>query len=220
MILSMRPSVLHIYLDSADLVEIEQWAESVSGITTNPTLVKQAGVFDYKAHAKRILSFGLPTSIEVLSLDAKGCLREALTIAGMGGIPKIPAARHLVPVARALAEQQIVYNLTAICSPAQLAEFATVIQPDTIVSIFAGRIADTGRDPYPFVEQTAATYKTLWASTREVLNIGQARLAGCSIVTVSPALLAKFEKWDGVDLVKAGELTVSQFTADAAGYVL
>jgi transaldolase len=205
-----------IYLDSADLQVCREYASRVDGITTNPTLMRAAGVTNYRAHITDLAALGLPLCVETLSLEPDCCLAQArhLFFLGENIVVKVPAADHLIETVAQLSSDEIPLNLTAVCDPHQFSQFALYLNRDAIVSIFAGRIADTGRDPYPFVEQTAAHYRTLWASTREVLNVRHAERAGCAIITLSPALVDKLAMFD-MDLNDLARMTIAQFTDDA-----
>lgn len=206
---------MDIWLDTADRDEIRVHRSQVSGLTTNPSLMIAAGYTHYRAACQAILAYGLPTSLETLSLDPDECYDQAIELAGMSSlvIVKIPATPELVPVVTALAEQEIPINLTAVCSLVQAAMFSPYLPADAIVSVFAGRIADTGRHPDVLVRTIADRHRTLWASTRELLNVIQARDAGCEIITLSPALVAKLDMLDA-DLDEVARMTVAQFTGD------
>ncbi|MGZ3687524.1 MAG: transaldolase family protein, partial [Bdellovibrionota bacterium] len=181
-----------VYADGANREDmIKRYREgSVKGFTTNPTLMAKAGVKDYAAFAKSVLSeiTDLPISFEVFSDDFAEMEREANIIGSWGKNVnvKIPITntkgQPSLPLIRKLLDKGLKLNVTAIFTQAQLDALREILQPkdDVIVSIFAGRIADTGVDPMPLMKKAVQDYrdktnsKILWASPREVLNIYQA----------------------------------------------
>lgn len=237
---SLSDLKIHIYADGADKAGIlDLYARPyIKGLTTNPTLMKKAGITDYEAFAKDIMSTvtAKPISLEVFADDFPEMRRQALKIAGWGKnvYVKIPItntrAESAVPLIRELAAQGVQLNITAILTLEQVRAVAAVLNPQipSVVSIFAGRIADTGVDPMPIMIESrkilAGQPKTelLWASVREVLNIVQAEQSGCHIVTVQHDILAKAAKLLGMDLGALSLDTVKMFANDAAsaGYKL
>jgi transaldolase len=228
---------IKIFADGAnmnDMLKIykEGW---VKGFTTNPTLMKQDGIKDYETFAKQILSEikDLPVSFEVLSDDFKSMEREAKKIAFWGSnvVIKIPITdtkgESSLPLIKKLSNDGLSLNITAIMPLKQVEEVAEVLNPKvkTIISIFAGRIADTGRDPSPIMRRAIEILKinpnaeVLWASPRELLNIFQAEEIGCHIITVLPEILKKLPLI-GKDLTEYSLDTVKMFynDANAAGY--
>jgi len=179
----------------------------IKGYTTNPTLMAKAGLNDYEMFAKSVLSEikDLPISFEVFSDDFDEMERQAKKIASWAGNVnvKIPITNTRVesslPLIRKLFDQGLKLNITAILDEPQWNELRKILKPadDVIVSIFAGRIADTGRDPIPYMQRAVALYKPLpkakilWASPREVLNIYQAENCGCHIITATDDVIAK-----------------------------
>ncbi len=200
---------IKIYADGANKEDMMNAFRSkqVDGFTTNPTLMKKAGVTQYEAFAKDILSVIKEPSIsfEVFSDDFDEMERQAHKIASWGKNVhvKIPImntkGQSSCPLVKKLADQGVVLNVTAILTLEQVKEVAKVLNPKVpaIVSVFAGRVADTGCDPMPLMTESARVLKSLplaellWASSREVLNIIQAEEAGCKIITVTPDILKK-----------------------------
>jgi len=229
-----------IYADGADKAGIlDLYAKPyIRGLTTNPTLMRKAGISDYEAFARDILQHvtAKPISFEVFSDDFAEMHRQALKIAGWASnvFVKIPITNargeSSVPLIEELARARVQINVTAMLTLKQLREVAAVLHPDvpSIVSIFAGRIADTGVDPVPIVREGLDIIRSLpkcellWASVREVLNIIQAEQAGCHIVTVTHDVLAKAAKLLGMDHTALSLDTVQMFARDAtaAGYRL
>jgi len=202
---------IKLFCDGADFDSILALCSDprVKGFTTNPTLMRKAGVVDYEAFARKILSViqDRPVSFEVFADDINGMEAQALTIASWGRNVnvKIPvtnqAGEFMGNLIRRLSASGVVVNVTAILTLDQVDRVASVLDPDTpaIVSIFAGRIADTGVDPAPLMRNAVEILhrcpkaELLWASPRELLNIFQADQAGCHIITVPPEILGKNE---------------------------
>jgi len=209
----------------------------VSGFTTNPTLMRKAGISDYKAFAQKVIAAipDLPISFEVFSDDFDTMEREAREIAGWGGdtYVKIPITNtkgaSAGPLIRKLSAEGFSLNVTAILTLDQVAAVAGAADPAarTIVSVFAGRIADTGVDPVPLMTEAVQMLKhlpraeLLWASPREVLNVVQAGNCGCHIITATPDIIAKIPLF-GKDLQTYSLETVKMFHDDAraAGFKL
>ena len=222
-----------IYLDSGDLGKISQWISQVQGVTTNPSLLKSSGIKDYKSFALEALKIanGKPISFEVFKDDLVGMENQAREISSWGEnvYVKIPVTttegRSTGLLVSKLGKRAVKVNVTAVLSFEQISAMTRYIWVGTpaILSIFCGRIADTGRDPLPFITKSLQQkhHKTqiLWASTREALNIVQARASGCDIITVSPEILAK-QKLFGKDLNEYSLETVAQFKKDSEGLVL
>jgi len=200
--------------------------------------MKKAGIKDYEAFAKDILQTvtAKPISLEVFSDDFAEMKRQALKIAGWGQnvYVKIPITNSRressIPLIRELSAQGVQLNLTAILTLGQVRDVAAALNPavPSVVSIFAGRIADTGVDPMAIMRESRVILagqpkaQLLWASVREVLNIVQAEQCGCHIVTVQHDILAKAAKLLGMDLGELSLDTVKMFANDAAsaGYKL
>jgi transaldolase len=230
---------ISIFLDGASLPEIEDAATRgvVEGFTTNPTLAAKAGVTNYREFARRALELvrDEPISFEVIADDLSGMARQAREIASWGPnvFVKVPICNtkreSSLPIIRELTEEGLHLNVTAVMTLEQVSRVADVIRPDvpSIVSIFAGRIADTGRDPCPIMRDAVAIcrdfpqMRVLWASPREVLNVYQAEDCGVDIIVLTADLLAKLSL-RGRDLEEFSRETVQMFYDDAmrAGYVL
>jgi transaldolase len=209
----------------------------VSGFTTNPTLMRKAGVTDYKAFAREAIRAipDLPISFEVFADEFDAMEREAREIASWGGntYVKIPISntrgQSSAPLIKKLSGEGFSLNITAMTTLDQVKEVAAAIDAKsrTIVSVFAGRIADTGVDPLPLMTEAVAILKSLpkaellWASPREVLNVVQADGCGCHIITATPDILAKLSLF-GKDLRQYSIETVKMFYEDAraAGFRL
>jgi transaldolase len=202
----------------------------IKGFTTNPTLMRKAGVVDYEAFARKILRAipDRPVSFEIFADDPEEMEIQALTIAGWGDNVnvKIPvtnrAGEFMGPLIRRLSGSGVAVNVTAILTLDQVGLVAQALDPSApaIVSVFAGRIADTGIDPVPVMKearrmlQCRPRAELLWASPRELLNIFQANDAGCHIITVPPDLFDKLSLV-GKDLTAYSLETVSMFHKDA-----
>jgi transaldolase len=231
---------IKIFADGASLPSMLEAARDprIAGFTTNPTLMRKAGVTDYAAFAKEVLAAirDKPISFEVFADDFAEMKRQALLIKTWGDnvYVKIPVTNTQRESARALIKELssagVKLNVTAICTLDQVREVAQALAggAPSVVSVFAGRIADTGRDPIPLMKEALAICRAadrhielLWASPRELLNIVQAAEAGSDIITVTPDLLKKLELVDK-DLGDFSLDTVQMFFRDAqaAGYKL
>lgn len=237
---SLENLSVKIFADGADLDGMISLYENpmIKGLTTNPTLMRKAGIKDYEAFAKDVLQVvtDKPISFEVFSDEFKEMRRQALKISGWqeNVFVKIPITNSrgesAIPLIAELAKEGTQLNLTAILTLAQVRAVADVLEPEvsTVVSVFAGRIADTGRDPIPVMRASKALLDDLpkadllWASVREPLNIVQAHECGCDIVTVPHDLLTKAIKFAGMDLAALSLDTVKMFAkdAEAAGFNL
>lgn len=228
-----------IFADGADKVSMLKLSTKpyIKGLTTNPTLMRKAGVNNYRDFAKDVLKEikDKPVSFEVLADDFSEMERQALEIASWGDnvYVKIPITNTKrdtsCPLIARLASRRVKLNVTAIMTLAQVNEVAAAFQADvpSYVSVFAGRIADTGRDPIPMMvsslERLKAAPKTelIWASPRELLNIFQADAIGCHVITVTDSILEKLSLV-GSDLDDFSLDTVRMFYNDAlaAGFKL
>ena len=228
-----------IYADGADREGmLEMYEKSyIQGFTTNPTLMRKAGIEDYESFARDILEVisDRPISFEVFADEFEEMERQALEIAEWGDnvYVKIPITNTRQQSAsgliQRLSSQGVRLNITAILALDQVREVAAAVQngPGCIVSVFAGRIADTGVDPIPIMKDALAILQPvpnaelLWASPREVLNIYQADAIGCDIITATNDLLRKLSL-AGKNLVEYSLETVRMFYEDAeeAGYQL
>jgi transaldolase len=240
MVKSLLDLKVQIYADGADKAGIlDLYAKPyIRGLTTNPTLMKKAGVKEYEAFARDILQTvtAKPFSLEVFSDEFGEMRRQAEKLASWGDnvFVKIPITNSRGESSAALigelAREGVKMNITALLTLQQVSTVAAVLNPavPSVVSIFAGRIADTGIDPKPIMREAlgllAHQPKTqlLWASVREVLNLIQAEESGCHIVTVTHDILAKAAKLLGQDLTDLSLDTVKMFSRDAAeaGYTL
>jgi transaldolase len=224
---------IKIFADGADIAGILEMYKNpqIKGFTTNPTLMRKAGIADFEAFARDLLARvpDRPVSLEVFADEFDEMERQALTIASWGknANVKIPVMNtkgaSAAPLIKSLARRGVVLNVTAIMTPQQVAEVADALDPNVpaIVSVFAGRVADTGRDPIPLMQDCLKALKArpkaelLWASPRELLNIFQADAMGCHIITATNDLIAKL-KLVGKDLTGYSRETVEMFFKDAS----
>jgi len=222
-----------IFADGADLTHITRLASDpeIAGFTTNPTLMRQAGVDDYEtfAHAMLKVIGGRPVSFEVFSDEFNEMERQARQIATWGEnvFVKIPITNtkgeSSIPLVRRLSAAGVKTNVTAIFTVEQIdgAIGAVADGPGANISVFAGRIADAGVDPIPYVRHAVANssayphVEVIWASPREVLNVVQANDVGCQIITVTPDILKKLSSL-GKDLDVFSRETVQMFYDDAS----
>jgi transaldolase len=232
--LSLESLRVRIFADGADRAGIlDLYAKPyIKGLTTNPTLMRKAGIADYEAFARDVLQTvtAKPISLEVFSDEFSEMRRQALKIASWGTnvYVKIPITNSRgvssVPLIADLTRDGARLNVTALLTVEQVRAVTDVLNPKVpaVVSVFAGRIADTGRDPVPIMRDSLAILRELpqaellWASVREVLNIVQADQCGCHIVTVTHDILAKAAKLLGRDLTALSLDTVQMFANDAA----
>lgn len=221
-----------IFADGADKNGmLEMYAKPyIKGLTTNPTLMKKAGITNYEAFAKDILSVinDKPISFEVFSDDIDEMKRQALKIASWGNnvYVKIPVTNtKKVPtygLTNELAKEGVKLNITALMTLEQVENVVVNLQQDveSYVSVFAGRVADTGVDPVPLMKEAVAILKQnksaelIWASPRELLNIFQADEIGCQVITVTNDILKKLSLV-GYDLTEYSLDTVKMFYNDA-----
>ena len=224
---------IKIFADGADLAGIRALAENpmIKGFTTNPTLMRKAGVDDYEAFARDVLAAvgGRPVSFEVSADDFDAMERQARKIATWGDnvtvkIPVTNTKREFAgPLIARLSGAGVKVNVTAVLTVDQVRGVAAALAHDApaVVSVFAGRIADTGRDPVPVMKEALDILKAkpkaelLWASPREILNVFQADAVGCHIITVTADVLGKL-KLIGKDLAEYSLETVKMFHGDAA----
>lgn len=234
---SIKDLKIKIFADGANVIEMKKIYSGgiVSGFTTNPTLMKKDGVKDYVEFAKDVLSEikDMPISFEVFTDDFDSMERQAREIGSWGEnvYVKIPITNTKGEVSyeliKKLTSEGLKLNVTAILTTEQVENVSKNIHKDTpvIVSLFAGRIADTGRDPVPYVKESVKILsgcpnaELLWASSRELLNIFQAQENGCHIITVTNDILKKLHLV-GKDLKELSLDTVKMFYNDAssAGY--
>jgi len=230
---------VQIFADGADKASMLDMYQKpfVKGLTTNPTLMKKAGITDYASFCKDILNVitDKPLSFEVFSDDFDEMERQALEIASWGEnvYVKIPITNTkrepAYELVRRLAKQNVKLNVTALMTLDQVKNVSYALTPNvpSYVSVFAGRIADTGVDPVPLMVKAVDILKVnplselIWASPRELLNIYQADDIGCHIITVTPDIIKKLDLV-GYDLDNYSLDTVKMFYEDAqlAGYKL
>lgn len=230
---------IKIFADGAEKASMVAAAANpvVKGFTTNPTLMRKAGVTDYAGFAKEILGAitDKPISFEVFSDDFAEMERQARIINAWAQnvYVKIPVTNtkknSAAPLIKKLAAEGVKLNVTAILTVDQVREVAVALAPGVpaIVSVFAGRIADTGVDPVPLMQECKKIlmahpeYELLWASPRELYNIFQAEEVGADIITITPEILKKAEKI-GYDLTELSRETVQMFYDDGqkVGYTL
>jgi transaldolase len=228
-----------IFADGADLASILELYKNpiIKGFTTNPTLMKQAGVTDYDGFARALLRAvpDRPISFEVFADDFAEMEWQALEIASWGGevVVKIPVTNtrgeSSATLVRRLAQAGVRLNVTALMSLQQVREISECLRegPPSYISVFAGRVADTGRDPVPHMAEAVRILskypqiKLIWASPRELLNIFQADAIGCHVITVTHDVLKKLQLV-GKDLDQYSLETVKMFFNDAqkAGFRL
>jgi transaldolase len=232
-----EPSVsalrVKLFADGADLEGIAALAADsrIAGFTTNPTLMRKAGIADYAAFGRRALEIvgGRPISFEVFADEMREMLSQARTLAAWGPnvyvkIPVTNTKGHSTEaVIRELSADGIKTNVTALMTESQVERVCESLAatPGAYVSVFAGRLADTGRDPVPMMRRNAAlcaavrNVELIWASPRELLNVFQADAAGVHVITATNDILAKLDLV-GKDLDAYSLETVQMFHRDAA----
>jgi len=230
---------IHVFADGADLPGLVALSKNplIRGFTTNPTLMRRAGVTDYLGFARDVLGAipDRPISFEVFADEWDEMERQAHQLAALGAsvFVKIPVTNtrgeSAVPLIERLARAGLRLNVTAMTSDAQVRLVAPALaaSPSAFVSVFAGRVADTGRDPVPLMARAVQDLaemphiRLIWASPRELLNIFQADAIGCHVITVTFDILGKLGLV-GKDLDAYSLETVRMFFEDgrAAGYRL
>jgi transaldolase len=221
-----------LFADGADLAGISEMASNpmISGFTTNPTLMRKAGVSDYKAFALKVLEIvpKLPLAFEVFADDFHTMEKQAKEIASWGKNVnvKIPVTNtkgvFCGPLIKSLSDAGVNINVTAVMTLDQVKEIVENLNVNSpaIVSIFAGRIADTGVDPVPLMAESVQILKSkpkaelIWASPRELLNVFQADQVGCHIITATNDILKKLSLVDK-NLDDYSLETVEMFYRDA-----
>ena len=223
---------IKLFADGADVAGILELARNphIKGFTTNPTLMRGVGVTDYEAYARDLLAKvpDRPISLEVFADDFDEMERQALKIASWAAnanvkIPVMNTKREsAAPLIEKLSKEGVVLNITAIMTAAQVREVETALSTETpaIVSVFAGRVADTGADPIPIMTESARILEgkpkaeLLWASTREAFNIVEAERVGCKIITAPNDVIKKILAF-GMDLDDLSHKAVEIFRKDA-----
>ena len=228
-----------LFADGADLAGMKEMAANplIKGFTTNPTLMRKAGIADYRAFARDVLEAipDRPVSFEVFADDFAEMEAQALEIASWGRNVnvKVPVTNTRKEFSGALIERLskagVKLNVTAVMTLAQVKQITEKLSAKTpaIISVFAGRIADTGRDPIPVMKKSVEILKSrpraelIWASPRELLNVFQADAIGCHIITATNDILKKLSLV-GKDLDQYSLETVEMFYKDAqaAGYTI
>jgi transaldolase len=228
-----------IFADGADIATMVEWSRKpfIRGFTTNPTLMRKAGVEDYRGFAREVLAAipDRPISFEVFSDEFVEMERQANDIASWGPnvFVKIPVTNSrgesAQPLVTRLARAGVQVNVTALLTLMQVKEVGSCLAdgPPAYVSVFAGRVADTGRDPLPLMASALDALRShrnvelIWASPREILNVFHADAIGCHVITVTSDLLKKLDLV-GKDLDEYSLETVQMFRNDAlkAGYTL
>lgn len=227
-----------IFADGADLQGMLEMNGKpfIQGLTTNPTLMRKAGITDYKSFAQEVLKeiTEKPISFEVFSDEIEEMKRQGTEIASWGKnvYVKIPitttSGESTASVVEYLVNRDIKVNVTALMTESQVITVAKVLNPTvpSYVSVFAGRIADTGRNPIPIMKaaieilKVQPNWELIWASPRELLNVFQASDIGCHVITATNDILKKLE-FVGYDLTAYSLDTVKMFRSDAiaAGFV-
>jgi transaldolase len=230
---------VQIFADGADRAGIEALARNpvIKGFTTNPTLMRASGVSDYEAFARDVLTLvgERPISFEVFADDFGEMIRQGRRIATWGDsvFVKIPVTNtrgeSSSDVLRTLSSEGVQLNVTAMTTPDQVERVVACLDPGAhhFVSLFAGRVADTGRDPLPLIRRCLEVLaprpevRLIWASPREILNVIQAAEVGCHVITVTHDLLKKLPLL-GKDLDEYSLETVQMFHRDgvSAGFDL
>lgn len=230
---------IRIFADGADLASMLELhgRPYIKGLTTNPTLMRKAGVRDYRAFARDVLAAikDKPVSFEVLADDFASMERQAVEIASWADnvYVKIPVTNtrreSSSALIKRLAARQVKLNVTAITTLDQIRTILPALDPaiPSFVSVFAGRVADTGMDPVPLMARAVQmlrenpTAELMWASSRELLNVFQADSVGCGVITVTRDILDKLTLI-GYDLAEYSLDTVKMFRDDAqaAGFSL
>jgi transaldolase len=223
---------IEIYADGPTVEELTELTSSypIAGITTNPTLMKKIGVENYKRYSLQILekANGLPVSLEVLSNNTSSIIKEARILQSWGKnvFVKIPIrntdGEYLYHLIKELSHEGVQLNITAVFTESQIENIHQCINPEsrTILSVFAGRIADAGKNPEVTVKHAVEMYKdkentkVLWASPREPYNIIQAENIGCHIITLVPDLIRKTKSF-GKNLEEFSLETSQMFFNDA-----
>ena len=221
-----------IYCDIADVRTIKKYSKKkiVKGFTTNPSLMRKAGAKNYELYSREILKVcnNKPVSFEVFADDYKNILKQALKIKSWGRnvYVKIPVENSkgifMGKVINELSKNNIKMNITAVYTYDQTARILREIKGKTkvIISIFAGRAGDVGKDPVPEIKKSlnmAKKYKNvkiLWASVREPYNYLQASQLGCHIITIPPTIITKIEKF-GKSFKNLTNDTIKAFLSDS-----
>lgn len=237
MVTDVRNLKVKIFADGADLPTMLKMSNKpfIQGLTTNPTLMRKAGISDYKKFARDVLELiqDKPISFEVFSDDFNEMIEQAMEISSWGDNVnvKIPITNSkgdsTTQVIQELSSRGVSLNITAILTTKQVKDVIQALHENSkaFISVFAGRIADTGRDPIPLMEEALEIMRAkprselIWASPRELLNVIQADAIGCHIITATSDILQKLDII-GKDLGQYSLETVKMFRDDAlaSGY--
>jgi len=237
MINSLQNMKVDLFADGADLQTMIEMAKKpfIKGLTTNPTLMRKAGINDYKLFAKEVITAiqNKPISFEVFSDEPKEMISQGFEIASWGKNVnvKIPITNSMgqstKSIIKELSSEGVAINVTALLTMDQVKTVVDSVDESSnvFISVFAGRIADTGRDPIPLMQEALELMKEkpkaklIWASPRELLNVIQANDIGCHIITATSDILKKLELI-GKDLSEYSLDTVRMFRDDAlaSGY--
>lgn len=237
MVTDVKKLKVKIFADGADLPTMLEMSNKpfIQGLTTNPTLMRKAGISDYKKFAREVLELiqNKPISFEVFSDDFEEMVEQAMEISSWGDNVnvKIPITNSkgdsTTQVIRELSSRGVSLNITAILTTKQVKNVIEVLDENSkaFISVFAGRIADTGRDPIPLMAEALEIMREkprselIWASPRELLNVIQADAIGCHIITATSDILKKLDII-GKDLSQYSLETVKMFRDDAlaSGY--
>ena len=223
---------IKVYCDIADLYNIKKFNNNnfVKGFTTNPSLMRKAGAKDYESYSKQILKIckKKPISFEVFADNPRSMIEQGLKINNWGKnvyvkVPVINSKKIFMgKVIKELNNRNIKLNITAVYTAQQTAKILKMINKKTrvIISIFAGRAADTGKDPVPEffksikIAKSFKNVEILWASVREPYNYTQARQLGCHIITIPPSIIEKIQKF-GKSFDQLTQETVNNFLIDS-----
>ena len=226
---------MKIFGDGLSIEEIEKHESEFDGFTSNPSLMKKLGVTDYVGYCRDMLSAtNNPVSLEILSDDPVEILREAETLSALGdnAYIKVPITNSIgqsnVGVIARLLDSGVKINVTAVFSYSQIQSLLeNTPDKNFIISIFAGRIADSSRNPQDFIKYAVfgtqdRKAEVLWASTREVFNITQADHCGCDIITVPINLYTKYmdNLWMNLELFSLKTVQMFKGDADACEYII
>lgn len=228
----MTLPAIEIYADGADKARMVALAArgDIHGFTTNPSLTKKAGVSDYAAFVRDLLrDIKKPISFEIFADEIDAMIAQGMQLQGFGDnvYVKVPVMNtkgvFTAAVIERLSAAGVKLNITAIFTPAQVAAILPLLTAGVpaVLSIFAGRIADTGRDPYPLVREAAAMVKAdgrgaklLWAGTRQVYSVIEAAACGCQVITLPYDMIDKLPLF-GKDLTECSRQAVVSFFEDA-----
>lgn len=220
--------MVKLFIDTSDVIQLQKWLRDarIVGATTNPALMKKSGIKSYRNFALLVLGIanGKSVSFEVLADEFDEMEAQARELASWGEnvYVKIPITNtrgdSSIPLIEKLRDLRL--NITAVMTVLQIEELRGLLGQHHILSVFAGRIADTGRDPaYMMRFARRGIAQVLWASAREILNVSHAEECGCDIITLTPELIAKLDL-HGKSLAEYSLETVRMFHEDGKGITL